>query len=57
MGKIPFGSIKYEDFLIHENKERREKYLARAKKIKNKQGKLTFEDPNLANYWAITLLW
>ena len=32
--KIHFGSIKFEDFLSHKDKERREKYLARAKKIK-----------------------
>ena len=54
---IRFGSIKYQDYLIHKDKKRREKYLARAKKIKNKQGEFIFEDPNSSNYWAIRLLW
>ena len=31
--KIHCGSIKYGDFLIHKDKVRRDKYLARAKKI------------------------
>ena len=55
--KINFGSAKYQDFLIHKDKERREKYLKRAKGIKNKEGELTFENPNSANYWSINLLW
>ena len=55
--KIHFGSIKFKYFLIHKDKTRRDKYLARAKKIKNKQGEFTFEDPNSANYWAVHLLW
>ena len=38
--KIHFGSSQYPDYLIHKDKERRERYLARAKKIKNKQGEL-----------------
>ncbi|CAH3162744.1 unnamed protein product [Porites lobata] len=35
--KIHFGNPKYEDYLIHHDEERRKKYLARAKKITNKQ--------------------
>ena len=34
--KIHFGSSQYPDYLIHKDKERKERYLARAKKIKNK---------------------
>ena len=30
--KIHFGSTKYEDYLIHKDIDRREKYLAKAKK-------------------------
>ena len=55
--KIHFGSSNYLDFLIHEDKERRERYLARAKKIKNKNGELTFNNPESANYWSVKLLW
>ena len=55
--KIHFGSSQYPDYLIHKDKERRERYLARAKKIKNKQGELTYTNPESANYWSVNLLW
>ena len=54
---LHFGSSKYPDFLIHKDKERKDKYLARAKKIKNKKGELTYENPESANYWSVNLLW
>lgn len=44
--KINFGSVKYEEFLIHGDKERRKNYLARAKKIKNKTKELTWKIQN-----------
>ena len=37
--------------------DRRDKYLARATKIKNKQGELTHNNPESANYWSTKLLW
>ena len=43
--KVHFGSPKYPDYLIHKDKERRDRYLARATKIKNKQGELTYTNP------------
>ena len=55
--KLHFGSSKYPDFLIHQDKERKFRYLTRAKKIKNKQGQLTFQNPESANYWSVKLLW
>ena len=55
--KIHFGSSQYPDFLIHKGKERKERYLARAKKIKNKQGELTYTNPESSNYWSVNLLW
>ena len=55
--KINFGSIKYEDFLIHKDEGRRQKYLNRTKNIKNKDGELTFNNPESANYWSRHLLW
>ena len=55
--KIHFGSAQYPDFLIHKDKQRKEKYLTRAKKIKNKQGELTFTNPESANFWSVNLLW
>ena len=55
--KVHFGSYKYPDYLIHKDKDRRDKYLARATKIKNKQGQLTNNNPHSANFWSVNLLW
>ena len=54
---LHFGSSQYPDFLIHKDEEREDKYLSRAKKIKNKQGQLTYKNPESANYWSVKLLW
>ena len=55
--KVHFGSPKYPDFTIHKDKERRDKYLSRAMKIKNKKGELTYTNPESSNFWSINLLW
>ena len=55
--KVHFGSPKYPDYLIHQDKDRRDKYLARATKIKNKQGELTYNNPESSNFWSTRLLW
>ena len=55
--KVHFGSPKYEDYTIHKDKERRDKYLSRATKITNKNGELTYTNPESSNYWSIHLLW
>ena len=55
--KIHFGSSQYPDCLIHKDKERKERYLARAKKIKNKQGELTYTNPESSSFWSVNLLW
>ena len=39
--KIHFGSSKTEDYLTHRDQVRREKYLNKAKKITDKDGRLT----------------
>ena len=54
---LHFGSSQYPDFLIHKDNERKEKYLSRAMKIKNKKGELTYENPESANYRSVKLLW
>ena len=54
---LHFGSSHHPDFLIHKDEERKDKYLSRAKKIKNKKGELTYENPESANYWSVNLLW
>ena len=55
--KVHFGSPKYPDYLIHKDDERRDRYLSRATKIKNKQGELTHNKPESSNYWSTKLLW
>lgn len=55
--KVHFGSKQHPDFLIHQDDATKERYLARAKKIKDKQGVLTWEKPESANYWSTRLLW
>ena len=55
--KIHFGSSRHPGYLIHKDKDRKERYLARAKKIKNKQGEITYTNPESANYWSVNRLW
>ena len=55
--KVHFGSPNYPDYTIHKDKDRRDKYLARAKKIKNKSEELTYTNPESANFWSVHLLW
>ena len=54
--KIHFGSANTEDFIIHKDPDRRDKYLTKAKKITNKDGELTYQLPSYPNYWSIKLL-
>ncbi len=54
---IHFGNSNYQDFRQHKDPVRRKSYLARAKGIKNKAGKLTWKDRNTANYWSVHYLW
>ena len=53
--KIHFGSSKTEDFITHKDKDRRQKYLNKAKKIKDKDGRLTHKLPFYPNYWSVNL--
>jgi len=41
----------------HLDKARRKRYLARAKKITDKEGNLTYLDPESPNYHAVNILW
>tara|TARA_R110000823_G_scaffold299277_1_gene419990 strand:- start:478 stop:768 length:291 start_codon:yes stop_codon:yes gene_type:complete len=52
--KIYFGDSNYRQ---NYSKAARKSYLARSAGIKNKQGKLTKNDKNSANYWARKVLW
>ena len=54
--KIHFGSVNTEDFIIHKDSNRRDKYLTKAMKITNKDGDLSYQLPSCPNYWSIKLL-
>jgi len=63
---IHFGDSRMEQFkdklghyshLDHGDKERRRRYLVRAKGIKDKNGNLTWKNKNSANYYSIKYLW
>ena len=54
---IHFGDSRYRDFTQGATKEQRKSYLARAKGIRDKQGNLTANDKNSANYWSIRVSW
>ena len=51
--KIHFGSLNTEDFIIHKDPDRRDKYLTKAMKISNKDGELTYQLPSYPNYWSV----
>jgi len=64
--KIEFGDIRYKNYkdriglysnLDHLDINRRQKYLARATKIKNKQGQLTSNIVFSPNWFSINFLW
>ena len=54
--KIHFGSVNTEDFIIHKDPDRRDKYRAKAMKITNKDGEFTYQLPIYPNYWSVKLL-
>ena len=54
--KIHFGSVNTEDFIIHKDPDRRDKYITKAMKITNKDGELTYQLPSYPNYWSVKLL-
>lgn len=55
--KINFGAKGMSDYTIHHDKDRRDRYRARASKITNKYGEYTYLDKNSPNFWSYHLLW
>jgi hypothetical protein len=51
--KIRFGAKEYEDFTIHKDEERKQRYIKRHEKRESKY----WNNPNTASYWAIKFLW
>lgn len=54
---IHFGDSSMKDFTQHKDPQRRKNYLARSGGIKNKEGKLTKNDKNSANFWSRKINW
>lgn len=54
---VRFGQAGASDYIEHRDKDRRERYLARACAIRNGKGKLTFKDKSSSNFWSIHILW
>lgn len=54
---IHFGATDYQDFTQHKDPTRKKNYLNRSAGIRNKEGKLTKDDKNSANYYARRWLW
>ena len=54
---IYFGDSSMKDFTQHKDPKRRKSYLARSGGIRNKQGQLTKNDKNSANYWSRKINW
>ena len=54
---IHFGDANMQDFTQHKDPERRKSYLARSGGIRDKNGNLTANNKNSANYWSRKILW
>lgn len=54
---IHFGDSSMGDHKSGASKARQKSYLARSGGIKNKEGKLTKNDKNSANYWSRKVNW
>ena len=54
---IHFGDRNYEDFLMHKDKDRRDRYRARAEKILLKDNTPAYLDPTKPAYYSYNLLW
>ncbi len=54
---IHFGDSSMSDMTKHKDPKRQKSYLARSGGIRNKEGKLTANDKNSANYWSRKTNW
>jgi len=54
---IHFGDSSMTDKKKGASKEQQKSYLARSGGIRNKEGKLTKNDKNSANYWSRKINW
>lgn len=54
---IHFGQKGYSDFTMHQDKQRRKRYLLRSAGIRDKEGNLTKDNKLSPNYWSRKILW
>ena len=54
---LHFGDSSMQDFRQHKDEARKKSYCARSGGIRNKEGKLTKNDKNSANWWSRKILW
>ena len=54
---IHFGDASMSDFTQHKDPKRRKNYLARSGGIRDKEGNLTKNNKNSANYWSRHINW
>ena len=54
---IHFGDSSMKDFTQHKDPQRRKNYLSRSGGIRDKEGKLTKNNKNSANYWSRKVNW
>ena len=54
---IHFGLSSMQDYTQHKDKDRRKNYCSRSGGITDKNGKLTKNNKNSANYWSRKILW
>jgi len=55
--KINFGAKNMSDYTIHKDPERRRRYRARHRAIRNKQGQLVYKLKTSPGYWSWHILW
>ena len=49
--------LKLYSYLDHNDPKRRERYLARAKGIRDSKGNVTWNNPNSPNFYSVHFLW
>lgn len=55
--KINFGSRTGSTYIDHRNKIKRDAWIARHSKVRNKRGEYVINDPTSASFWSHRILW
>lgn len=55
--EIHFGARGYEDYLMHQDDDRRDNYRARHGAIKLVNGRFAYKDPRQPAYYSWHILW